>query len=92
MWKIPADMARGRAQIWGGIRPSPLRLQGWTPSAEHFPLFNRGVAGSFPGQCPVPQLEVHLIKHEARLAPSGGTGGRYSGLGPSPGGTQLWAP
>lgn len=58
----------------GGIRPSPLRWQGWTPSTEHFPLFNREVVGSFPGQRPVPQLEAHLIKHGARLAQSGGTG------------------
>lgn len=36
--------------------------------------FTGEVVGSSPGQRPVPQLEVHLIKHEARLAQCGGLG------------------
>lgn len=64
------------------------------PNAAQCPLFSQEVVGSFPGQCPVPPLEVHLIKHEARLGSELGVGraGRYSGLGLSPGGTVSSGP
>lgn len=64
------------------------------PNAEQFPLFSQEGVGSFPGQCPVPLLEVHLIKHEARLGSEWGAG-RGALLRPgavSRWDSQLWAP
>lgn len=67
---------------FGGLRTSPVRLQGWTPVLEQLPLFNQEVGGGFPGRPPVPTLEVHLIKREPRLGSEWGDGrGHSSGLG-----------
>lgn len=64
------------------------------PKTEQFSSFNQEVAGSFPGWCPVPLLEVPLIKPKAKLGSESGARRRVL-LGPgviSRWVSQLWAP
>lgn len=68
VWAVRAERMAQEASLGLGI---DLSLRGCRDgpllNAGQSPLFNQEAVGSSPGQPAVPQLEVRLIKHEARL-------------------------